>query len=127
MISQTLLESWIIYFQNECTNMDKVLLVMTNVPDEAVAQAIIHSALENKLAAWVNVMPAIRSFYNWNDIPQVATEIALLIKTSEAKYTALQTLIQSIHPYEIPEIIGIPITQGLPAYLQWVLHETGSA
>ncbi|MCU6432184.1 divalent-cation tolerance protein CutA [Undibacterium sp. Jales W-56] len=107
--------------------MDNFLLVMTNVPDESIAQAIIQAVLEKKLAACVNVLPAVRSFYSWNGTPQLATEIALLIKTTEAKYIALQALIQSIHPYDVPEIIGIPIAQGLPAYLQWVLQETGSA
>ncbi|MFZ6646671.1 divalent-cation tolerance protein CutA [Undibacterium sp. TJN25] len=106
--------------------MEQMLLVMCNVPDAEVAQHIAEQALDKKLAACVNVMPEMRSFYHWEGKLQIATEIALMIKTTWARYLELQALIQTLHPYDVPEIIAIPVTEGLPAYLQWVIKETGS-
>ncbi|WP_394778115.1 divalent-cation tolerance protein CutA [Undibacterium sp.] len=106
--------------------MEQVLLVMCNVPDDGAAQHIAQQVLAKKLAACVNVMPEMRSLYHWQGELQVSMEIALLIKTTQARYEELQTLIQQLHPYEVPEIIAIPVAAGLPAYLQWVLKETGS-
>jgi periplasmic divalent cation tolerance protein len=106
--------------------MDQVLLVMCNVPDAAVAQHIAEEILVKKCAACVNVMPEMRSFYNWNGRQEISTEFALLIKSTQARYAELQALILSLHPYEVPEIIAIPVAEGLPAYLQWVIKETGS-
>lgn len=106
--------------------MDQVLLVICNVPDAAVAAGIAQEILVKKYAACVNVMPEMRSFYNWNGRQETSTEFALLIKSTQTRYAELQALIQSLHPYEVPEIIAIPVAAGLPAYLQWVLRETGS-
>ncbi|MES2071324.1 MAG: divalent-cation tolerance protein CutA [Pseudomonadota bacterium] len=105
--------------------MDQVLLVISNVPDATVAQHIAEQILAKKLAACVNVMPEMRSFYTWNGRQETATEIPLLIKSTQARYADLQALILSLHPYEVPEIIAIPVADGLPAYLQWVIEETG--
>ncbi len=106
--------------------MDQVLLVMCNVPDAAVARYIAEQILQKKYAACVNVMPEMLSFYNWNGRQETSTEIALLIKSTQTRYAELQALIQRLHPYEVPEIIAIPVADGLPAYLQWVIKETGS-
>ncbi|MES2106410.1 MAG: divalent-cation tolerance protein CutA [Pseudomonadota bacterium] len=106
--------------------MDQVLLVMCNVPDAAVARHIAEQILQKKCAACVNVMPEMLSFYNWNGRQATSTEIALLIKSTQTRYAELQALIQRLHPYEVPEIIAIPVADGLPAYLQWVIKETGS-
>ncbi|MBI3284734.1 MAG: divalent-cation tolerance protein CutA [Burkholderiales bacterium] len=105
--------------------MTPVLLVMTNVPDARTAQLIAEQLLQKKLAACVNILPQMRSLYVWNEQQEVASEIGLLIKTTETCYAALQTLIAELHPYDLPEIIAIPVADGLPAYLQWVRTETG--
>jgi periplasmic divalent cation tolerance protein len=104
--------------------MDTVLLVVSNVPDAEAAERIAGSLLRKKLAACVNVLPAVRSFYTWEGQLESASECTLLIKTVEARYPALQAEIQALHPYEVPEIIAIPLAAGLPAYLQWVIKET---
>ena len=62
--------------------------------------------------------------YRWQGVVESATEIPLFIKSTAANYPALEKLIAGLHPYEIPEIIALPITQGLPAYLNWVAAET---
>lgn len=107
------------------TNDDKVLLVMTNCPDKTVALTIAQNILENNLAACVNVMPEIMSLYTWDGQQEVNTEVPLHIKATTQAYPDLQALICSLHPYQVPEIIAIPVVDGLAAYLQWVQEQTG--
>lgn len=107
--------------------MEQVVLVLCNVPDEQIAESLAQSLLAKKLAACVNVLPAVRSFYHWQGQAESSSEHTLLIKTAKSCYAALQTEIVRLHPYETPEIIAIPIAEGLPAYLHWVIQETKSS
>lgn len=100
------------------------ILVINNCPDTATADKIARELVERRLAACVNIMPACRSLYQWQGAVESAEEIPLLIKTTAALYPALQAAIQALHPYEVPEIIALPIAHGLPAYLDWVAAET---
>lgn len=102
----------------------ETLLVLTNCPDEETANAIALAVVEAKLAACVNILPRAQSIYRWQGVVESATEIPLFIKSTAAHYPALEKLICSLHPAEIPEIIALPIAQGLPAYLSWVAAET---
>ncbi|WP_423709075.1 divalent-cation tolerance protein CutA [Undibacterium sp. WLX3042] len=106
-------------------NDQSIVLVMTNCPDKTVAQTIAKSILKKNLAACVNIMPEMMSLYTWNGKEEVAAEVQLLIKTTAHVYPELQTLICSLHPYQTPEIIAIPVVDGLPSYLQWVHEQTG--
>ncbi len=106
--------------------MDEVLLVLTNLPDRDSAQRIAHSLIENHAAACVNIMAECNSVYRWQGGVESASEIPLLIKTTRSAYPRVQELIQSQHPYELPEIIAVSCTAGLPAYLQWVTQEASS-
>jgi periplasmic divalent cation tolerance protein len=101
-----------------------IQLVITNCPDEASANAIALAIVEAKLAACVNILPRVQSIYHWQGAVESATEVPLLIKTTTAAYPALEAAIRARHPYEIPEIIALPISAGLPAYLNWVAAET---
>jgi periplasmic divalent cation tolerance protein len=107
--------------------VEQVILVLCNVPDEQVAESLAQALVSKKLAACVNVLPAVRSFYQWQGQDESASEHTLLIKTVKACYAALQAEVERLHPYETPEIIAIPIADGLPAYLQWVIQETKSS
>lgn len=100
------------------------LLILTNCPDESVANAIALALVESGLAACVNILPRVESIYRWQGAVESASEIPLLIKSTAANYAALETTIRQRHPYEVPEIIALPITHGLPAYLNWVSAET---
>jgi periplasmic divalent cation tolerance protein len=100
------------------------LLVITNCPDEDTANAIALAAVEARLAACVNILPRVQSVYRWQGKVESASEIPLLFKTTAANYPALEANIRERHPYELPEIIALPISQGLPAYLNWVAAET---
>lgn len=106
------------------TTMDQALLVFTNVPSEPIAQAIARQLVEQRLVACVNVLPGVRSIYQWQGAVEEASEITLLIKTTAARYAEVEQAICSAHPYEVPEIIATPVIAGLPAYLAWVATET---
>ncbi|WP_374325504.1 divalent-cation tolerance protein CutA [Azonexus sp.] len=99
------------------------LLILTNCPDDAVANAIALAVVEEGLAACVNLLPRVQSIYRWQGAVESASEVPLLIKASAANYPALEQRIAELHPYELPEIIALPITRGLPAYLNWLAEK----
>ncbi len=101
-----------------------ILLVLTNLPDQASAETLAGAIVSERLAACVNILAPCRSVYRWQGAVEVATEVPLLIKTSEARYTALAAAIVARHPYAVPEIVALPVTRGLPAYLDWMRQET---
>ena len=101
----------------------RTLLVLTNLPDRAAAERIADLVIEKRLAACVNIL-ACRSVYRWKGAVQHDEEHPLLIKTTADRYAELETAIRGAHPYELPEIIAVPIERGLTAYLDWVAAET---
>ena len=101
-----------------------VLLVLTNLPNRAAADTLAQVLVESRLAACVNILPACHSIYRWKGAVETAEESPLLIKTTEARYPALEAAIRERHPYEIPEIVSLPVTGGLPEYLAWLVAET---
>ncbi len=105
-------------------NDEQILLAMTNVPDMATAQAMARSLVEAKLAACVNILPAVQSVYRWQGAIEQASEITLLVKTTQRRYPQLQRAIIAAHPYELPEVIAWPLSEGHPPYLHWVIAET---
>lgn len=104
--------------------MQQVLLILTNVPDENVAHAIARSLVEQKLAACVNLLPGVRSVYRWQGAVEEATEVTMLIKSTQQRYAELEAAIRQAHPYEVPEIIAMPVASGFQPYLDWVGAET---
>lgn len=101
-----------------------VLLVFTNLPDAAAARALAAALVEARLAACVNILAPCRSVYRWQGGIEEADEVPLLIKTTAARYAELEAAIRARHPYELPEIVAVPVAHGLPAYLAWVGAET---
>lgn len=104
--------------------IDNVLIVLTNCPDAEVADRIARTLVEQKLAACVNRMPAVDSVYRWQGAVERAVEVPLLIKSTRERLPEVQEVIRALHPYEVPEILAIPVVAGLPAYLRWVVDET---
>jgi len=104
--------------------MNDILLVVTNLPDAAIASQLALKIVEARAAACVNQLAPCVSTYRWQGKIETASEIPLLIKTTSAAYPRLEKLIREAHPYELPEIIVVPVTAGLPAYLSWVSDET---
>ena len=101
-----------------------VLLVLTNLPDRAAAERLGSMLVEKQLAACVNILAPCRSVYRWKGAVQHDEEHPLLIKTTVERYAELERAIRGAHPYELPEIVAVPIEHGLPEYLQWVSAET---
>lgn len=101
----------------------ETLLVLTNLPDQANADELAAALVDKKLAACVNIMAPCQSVYRWEGKIEQTTEVTLVIKTVAARYAELEQAICAAHPYDVPEIIAIPLTYGLPAYLKWVATE----
>ena len=101
-----------------------MLLVLTNLPERAAAERLAGLLVEKRLAACVNILAPCRSVYRWQGAVRHDEEHPLLIKTTAERYPALEQALRAGHPYELPEIIAVPIERGLPAYLQWVAAET---
>lgn len=97
-----------------------VLLCLTTCPDAASAERIAAALVEEHLAACVTIVPGLRSVYRWQGAIERADEHLLLIKTTADEYPALQARLQTLHPYELPELLAVEAVDGLPAYLQWV-------
>jgi len=104
--------------------MPTTLLVLTNCPDEESANAIALALVEERLAACVNILPRVQSVYRWQGAVESATEIPLFIKSTATNYPALEAAIRNRHPYQVPEIIALPVERGVPAYLDWIASET---
>ena len=103
-----------------------ILLVLTNLPDRAAAQRLAELLIEKRVAACVNILAPCRSVYRWKGAVQHDEEHPMLIKTTAEGYAALEAAIRAGHPYELPEIIAVPVERGLPAYLDWIAVETGA-
>jgi len=106
--------------------MDTVL-VLTNLPDRDAAMSLAAHLIETGLAACVNVMAPCTSVYRWQGKTETAQEVPVFIKTSAERYAVLEQAIRARHPYDLPEIIALPLCAGLPEYLQWVDAETRTA
>lgn len=102
----------------------ELLLVLTNLPDRESAEKLAGILVENRIAACANILGDATSVYRWKGELETAREVPVLIKTAAHRYGDLEAAIRTHHPYELPEIIAVPITRGLPAYLDWVRAET---
>lgn len=99
------------------------LLVLTNLPDRAAAERLAETLVAQRLAACVNLLAPCRSVYRWKGELHRDEEHPLLAKTTTERYGALEAAIRAAHPYELPEIIAVPIERGLPGYLAWIAAE----
>jgi len=101
-------------------NQNLFQIVLTSCPDEACAERIARTLVEEGLAACVNILPPMRSIYRWKGKIEAASEQLLVIKSAVARFPALCDRLRALHPYELPEIIAVPIADGLPEYLAWL-------
>lgn len=95
-------------------------IVLSTCPDAATARTIATALVERGLAACVNIVPGIESVYRWQGAIEQESELLLLIKSRADAYAALEQAILELHPYELPEVIAVPLSTGLPAYLGWI-------
>jgi len=104
---------------------DAAILVLTQMPDRASAQALARALVEERLAACVSVGAPAESLYHWRSQIETAQEVPVAIKTRSGRYAAVEAAILARHPYELPEILAVPIQHGLERYLAWIDAETG--
>ena len=102
------------------------ILVLTQCPDRATAQRIARALVEARLAACVSIGTTVESLYHWRGKIEMAQEVPVAIKTCADAYAAVEAAIRERHPYELPEIIVVPIVDGLDRYLHWIAEETGA-
>lgn len=107
--------------ENQC------LLVLCSCPEGAPAAELARTLVEEKLAACVNRLPGVVSNFRWEGRVEQENETLLLIKTTAQGLAALTARIKSLHPYELPEVIAVPVTGGLDAFLDWVRTEVAGA
>lgn len=103
---------------------DQPMLVLTNAPDMAAAQVLARSLVESRLAACVSIGPAVHSFYRWQGNIEQADEVTLTVKTVAARYGDVEAAIRAFHPYQVPEILAVPVSNGSAAYLAWIADAT---
>jgi periplasmic divalent cation tolerance protein len=104
--------------------MNDAIIVFTNLPDREAAVKLANELVAKKLAACVNVLSECTSVYRWKGAIENAREVPVLIKTRAARYAAVEAAIRGLHPYELPEIIAVPVVRGSDDYLQWVADAT---
>lgn len=95
-------------------------LILCTCPDKDTAKKLARLLVSKKLAACVNILPGITSIYSWEEQIESVQEHLLLIKSRKDQYQTIETTLFKHHPYEIPEIIALPIERGLPEYLDWI-------
>jgi periplasmic divalent cation tolerance protein len=96
------------------------LLVLTTVSNEEQAAQLARTLVERRLAACVNIVPGVRSLYRFKGVLEDDREQLLLMKTTRERYEALAAAIAELHPYEVPEVLAVPIERGSASYLGWV-------
>lgn len=98
---------------------DKYIVLVT-VPDQKTAEMIAHRLLEDKLIACAQFLPGLTSIYEWKGKVETASEWLMILKTRADAFDMLCNRIKSLHPYEVPQIVSIPIERGHLPYLQWI-------
>lgn len=101
----------------------QALVVLTTLGTEADARALVTALVEQRLIACGTVFPAVRSIYRWEGKVTEAAEVVVLLKTTAARWDALRSSVERLHPYEVPELLALPVTQGLDRYLSWLSNE----
>src|SRR5690606_15321897 len=103
---------------------DTAILLMTNCPDRETASGLAPQLLEQQLTACVNILPGMHSLYRRHGEIESGDEAARVIKTTKLRYAPLEQTIKALHPYQVPEIIALPIVAGSSDYLHWLTQET---
>jgi periplasmic divalent cation tolerance protein len=103
---------------------DEIVLALSTFPDEETARQIAKQLVTENFAACANILAEIDSIYRWQGKVEKGREVVVFFKTAENRRAAFQEKLRALHPYEVPEIIFIPVTTGLPEYLRWVVDNS---
>ncbi len=104
--------------------MTDAIVVLVTTPSPERATEIARALVEERLAACGNVVPGLRSIYRWEGTVQDEEEALLVLKTTRARFDALRDRVLALHPYEVPEVIALPVEAGSARYLAWIADET---
>ena len=104
---------------------EKILLALSTFPDAEIARRISNQLVSERFTACANILPSVESIYRWKEKIESGNETFVFFKVSEDRQSAFQDKLRSLHPYEVPEIIFVPISRGLPEYLRWVIEDCG--
>jgi len=103
--------------------MENIRVVFVSLPRDE-AKSLARRMVENRLAACVNIVPKIESYFWWNDKLEHDEEALLIIKTTQQRFDALRAWVVENHPYDLPEVISLPLSDGFSDYIEWVKKET---
>src|SRR5215467_14464895 len=106
---------------------EQILFALSTFPDAEIARRISNQLVSERFAACANILPAIESIYRWKEKIESGNETFVFFKVSEDRQSAFQNKLRSLHPYDVPEIIFVPVASGLPEYLRWVGENCGQA
>lgn len=104
---------------------EKILLALSTFPDGEIARRISNQLVTERFAACANILSAVESIYRWKNKIESGNEILVFFKITEERQTAFQDKLRSLHPYDVPEIVFVPVEGGLPEYLRWVSDNCG--
>jgi periplasmic divalent cation tolerance protein len=104
---------------------DEFLIVFCTFPDLENARRVIDQLVERRLIACGNILPGIESVYRWKEKIEKSSEVLAILKTTREGFGPLESAFKELHPYEVPELVATPITDGLPAYLGWIFGNVG--
>jgi periplasmic divalent cation tolerance protein len=108
----------------ESSLTDAAIVVLTNLPDQESARTLARRLVEGRLAACVNIGASVESIYHWHGQIETGNEVPIAIKTRQVLFSKVEATIREIHPYELPEVVALPITGGSAEYLDWIRAET---
>jgi periplasmic divalent cation tolerance protein len=106
---------------------ERILLALSTFPDAEIARRISNQLVSERFAACANIFPSVESIYRWKEKIESGNETLVFFKVSENRQSTFQDKLRSLHPYDVPEIIFVPVVGGLPEYLQWVSKNCGQA
>lgn len=101
-------------------SVDSVVVVLSTFPSQDVAASVARTLVEERLAACVNIVPAVRSIYRWESAIHDEAEVLAIIKTTAERLVAMRERLVELHPYDVPEAIELPVVGGHAPYLAWV-------
>jgi periplasmic divalent cation tolerance protein len=104
---------------------EEVLTVFTTWPDLDTARTAARTLVEEKLAACGNIVPGVESVYRWEGKVETGAEVLVVFQTVIGSYQMFETRLRALHPYQVPEVLALRVTDGLPAYLRWVEQNCG--
>ncbi len=103
---------------------DEVIILLSNFPDADAARKAVRALVEERLIACGNLIRGVESIYEWKGALETSAEVMVVCKTTSSRANEAQSRLRALHPYEVPEILQIPVSAGWPAYLAWVAAQT---